>query len=166
MSRGRLLLIAALLAGLAAWWWLGRDDDERAIERQLARLMELAEKEPGETRLAGLDRARAISDLFAAQFELRARPFDFATRDRRELTRAIASYRSGPERIWSRVTDRELWVDADARRAAMRLTAEFGEGLALTGDRDAYRFQISWVEENGDWRIDLVDLLEVVRPRP
>ncbi|MGH9464008.1 MAG: hypothetical protein ACRD0X_00055, partial [Thermoanaerobaculia bacterium] len=135
-------------------------------ERQLARLMELAEKEPGETRLAGLERAGSMVELFAAQFEFRARPFDFATRDRRELARAIASYRSGSERIGSRVYDRDLWIDGDARRAAMRLTAEFGEGLALTGDRDAYRFQIGWVEENGEWRIDLVDLVEVVPPRP
>ncbi len=161
----RLLLLAALAAGLAAWWWLGRGGDERAIERQLERLVELAEKEPGETPLAGLERARAITGLFAARFELRARPFDFATRDRQELARAIASYRAGPERISSRVTDRELWLDAEARRAAMRVTIEFGEGLALTGNRDAYRFQIGWVEENGEWRIDLVDLIEIVEPR-
>lgn len=166
MTRGRLLVLVSLAAGLAAWWWLGRDGDERAIGRQLERMIELAEKESGETPLAGLERARAIADLFAAQFEFRALPFDFATRDRRELAQAIASYRAGSERIGSRVYDRELWVDGGARRAAMRVTVEFREGMGLGGERDAYRFQIAWVEEGGAWRIDLVDLVEVVTPRP
>jgi hypothetical protein len=160
-----LRVAAAGLVGLAlaAAWWLARDSDERAIGRQLERLLELAEKEPGESSLAGVERAREMAALFAAGFEVRALPFDFATRDRGELARTIAAYRAGPERIWSRASDRELWVDGEARRAAMRLTVEFGEGPALPGDREAYRFQVGWVEEDGEWRIDLVDLVEVGR---
>ncbi len=163
MSRALRWGAVAAVAALAAWWWLGRDPDERAIGRQIERALELAEKQPGETQLAGLERAREIAELFAADFEVRARPLDFATRDRRELARAIVGYRAGAERIWARIEERELYVDEASRRAAMPLTVEFGQGVSLGRARDAYRFQVSWVEEDGEWRMDSVELVEVVQ---
>jgi len=157
-----LLVVAVLALAVATWWWTGYDSDERRIQRQVDRLLELVEKEPGETALAGLERARTITDLFAATFELRARPFDFHTRDRRVLAQAIQSYRARSARVWAQASERSLQVDGENRRAILYLTARFGGDRPALGGGEAYRFQINWVERDGTWRIDYVDLLEVI----
>lgn len=157
------LVLAVLALVGATWWWSARNSDERRIRRQVDRLMHLAEKEPGEGALAALERARAITDIFASEFELRARPFGFHTRDRRALAAAIQSYRASSDRIWAEVSDSDLQVDPEAGRAILHLTARFGGGAFSFDGREAYRFQIDWVEENGEWRIAYADLLDVVR---
>ena len=162
MPRWVLLVVTVLALAVATWWWTGYDSDERRIQRQVDRIMELVEKAPGESALAGLERARAIADLFATTFELRARPFDFHTRDRRVLAQAIQSYRAPSTRVWARASERSLQVDGENRRAILYLTARFGGDGPAFGDREAYRFQVNWVERDGTWRIDYVDLLEVI----
>lgn len=158
-----MLLVVTVLAVVAAtWWWTGHGSDERRIQRQVDRLLELVEKEPGEGPLAGLERARAIGELFADPFEVRARPFDFHTRDRQALARAVQGYRASSDRVWAQASERRLQVDRENRRAILSLTARFGgSGLSL-GGREAYRFQVNWLEQDGVWRIDYLDLLEVV----
>ena len=39
--------------------------------------------------------------------------------------------------------------------------ATFSGGIS-DFDRDAYRFQVNWIEVDGEWKIDFVDLLEVL----
>jgi hypothetical protein len=161
MPRWFLLVLVVVALAAAAWWWSGADSDERRIQGQVDRLLELAAKEPGEGALAGLERANAITGLFAAELEVRARPLGFHTRDRRALARAIQGYRASSERIRAQAEERRLQVDRESRRAILHLTARFSGGLAL-GGRETYRFQVNWVEQDGTWLIDHVDLLEVV----
>lgn len=162
MPRWLLLVVTVLILVVATWWWTGSASDERRIQRQIDRLMELVEKEPGEGPLVGLERARAVAELFADPFEVRARPFDFHTRDRQTLARTIQGYRASSERVWAQVSESRLQVDREGRRAILHLTARFGGGGFAFGGREAYRFQVNWIERNGVWRIDYVDLLEVV----
>ncbi len=153
--------VAVIALGITGWsWW---HSDARRIGRELDRLMAQVDKSPGENPLTGALAAQEAAGQFAQSFHFRARQFDFETRDRQSLIRAIALYRNRSERIATQVLDEQLDIDAAAGRATMVLTARFQGGWqALT--EDGYRFQLDWVEEEGGWRIAYADLLEVVQP--
>lgn len=163
MTRVTKVLAAGLLAvaAIGGWhWWHG---DARRIGRQLDRLLESVEKAPGENQLVAALKAQEVASRFADPFDFRARQFDFATRDRQTLVRSVALYRLRSERIAPRVVDRRLDVAAEERRATMRLTVRFVGGWQGL-DGEAYRFQIGWREQEDEWRIDSVDLIEIVSP--
>lgn len=161
---GRRWLALALLALAAAvgWWMLG-DGDRRRIERRLNSIRELVSKERGEVPILALDKARRVADHFAPEFELRARPYDFVARDRRTLIGGIQRYRGVSDRFEMAILDRALVVDAGSGRATHHLTVEFRRGWQESFDRATYLFQVNWVELDGEWFIDFVDLLEVVQ---
>lgn len=161
-SRPRTLLAAlallAALGGLVGWL----HSDRRRISRQVRRIEKLVAKRPGESNLTALNKARQITELFAPGFEFRARQFDFSTRDRRALAGAIHRYRSLSDAVSMRVVSRELHIDGGFRRATLYLTAEFLTGIGDLRGREAYGFQINWVDHEGEWLIDYVDLLRVI----
>ena len=161
MSR-RAFAFAATGGLLLAAIWLWNQGDERRIERNLKRIQKLVGKGPGEGRLEGLRRAREISGFFADGFEVEAEQLGFHSRDRRSLTAGIHRYRSSSHRIAMRVYDKDHFVDHRLGRATTHLTADFLTGLDDLTGLEAYRLQINWVEQSGDWRIDYVRLLEVV----
>lgn len=153
------LLLVAVIAVVVAWtWW---HSDAQRIGRRLEDLTERVEKSPGEGQLAAALKAEQVGSLFAEAFEFRARQFDFETRDRQSLIRAVALYRLRSERIVSRILDQRLDVDSAGRKATMVFTARFIGGWRGIGN-DAYRFQLNWVEQDGEWKIEYVDLLEIV----
>jgi hypothetical protein len=121
------------------------------------------EKSPGENQLLAALKAEEAARVFADPFDFRARQFDFATRDRQTLIRSIALYRTRSERIAVHVLDRRLDVAAGERRATMALTARFVGGWQGRAD-EAYRFQLGWREQDGEWRIGYLDLVEIVPP--
>jgi hypothetical protein len=164
MSARKVVLGVLLVAGsLAAWaWWNG---DARRIERRVSYLLERVEKTPGENQLVGALKAEEAGRVFAYPFDFRARQFDFATRDRRELVRAIALYRLRSERIAAQVLDRRLDVATADRRATMTLAVRFRGGWG-SPTNDAYRFRLGWREQEGEWRIDFVDLVEIMPAVP
>lgn len=154
-----LLVVAVLVAVLAvARWWTS---DARRIGRKVDYLIECIEKSPGEGKLAAALKAEQLGGLFADAFVFRARPYDFETQDRQTLIRTVALYRLRSERIGAQVLARRLDIDAANRRATMTLTTRFTGGWRDLGN-DALRFQINWREDDGEWQIDTVDLLEVV----
>jgi hypothetical protein len=62
--------------------------------------------------------------------------------------------------------EKDLSVDAQHGRATSQVTAHFiTRGRDLAG-REAYRFQINWVEQDGSWRMDYVRLLEIIDEPP
>ncbi|MCZ6507496.1 MAG: hypothetical protein O7A04_05540 [Acidobacteria bacterium] len=153
------LLLLGVIAAFVAWtWW---HSDARRIGRRLECLTESVEKSPGEGPLAAALKAEQVGRLFAEPFEFRARQFDFETRDRQALIRAVVLYRLRSERIVSRILDKRLDVDSAGRKATMVFTARFVGGWSGIGN-DAYRFQLNWVEQQGEWKIEYVDLLEIV----
>ncbi len=157
-------VLVPLAAGLAFWsWW---STDRQRIGRALRGLSEAVEKSPGEGQLGAALKSREAASYFADPFEFRARQFDFETRDRQTLARNVALYRLRSERISVQIFDRRLDLDPSARKATMLLSARFVGGLGgsnglLGGGNESYRFQLNWVEQEGRWKIDYVDLLEI-----
>lgn len=164
MSRKKTLTIVALAALVIAGWLLVRwwVSPERKINKNIQQMQELVSKTPGETDLIALGKARRISEMFADSFEFRAEDFDFYTRDRQRLAAGVHQYRSYSQAIDMRVHEKQLTVNEEHGRATSHLTADFvTKARDITG-REAYRFRIDWVEQDGDWKIDYVDLLEIV----
>lgn len=153
-------LVALLIGGwLAVRWWVS---PQRQVNRNIKEIQKLVSKIPGESDLVALGKARRISEMFADNFEFRAEGFDFYTRDRQRLAAGVHQYRGFSQAISMRVRQKELTVDREHRRASSYLTAEFvTKARDITG-REAYRFRIDWVEQEGGWRIDYVELLEIL----
>ncbi len=61
-----------------------------------------------------------------------------------------------------RVREKQLTVDRQQRRATSFITADFVTRVRDISGREAYRFQVDWVEQGDDWKIDYVELLEIL----
>lgn len=159
--------LGGLLLIIGSWWLYGwYTSPERRINKQLSQIQKLISKAPGENNLNALAKARAATDLFADTFEFEAEQFDFHTRDRQQLISGIHQYRSRAQTILMQIPEKELSVDARHGRATSHVTAQFiTKTRDLTG-REAYRFQINWLEQDGVWRMDYVRLLEILEDPP
>ena len=161
MTPRRIGIVVLVLLALAVIW-TSRSGDRKAIERQLDELTELVSKDGAETQLAGLNQARLITELFASSFEVRAEQLRFSTRDRREMAGFIHGYRRGSDRISMRASDKALDIDEASRRATHRVNLQFTGGGPLGSPSELYRVQINWLEEEGEWKIDYIDLIEIL----
>ncbi len=161
MSRHRLIAVfLVLIAAGAAWsWW---QSDRRQIERQVNRLQEAVSKSGPESSLEALANARTVAGVFAPVFEVHARQLDFETRNHQELTRFVHQYRSGSDSIHMRVVSHSLNVVPEHQRATLDATFEFPSGGPLGRANEAYHVQVNWLHEDGEWRIDYVDLVEIL----
>ena len=152
---------------IAGWWffsWCTRP--ERRIGSQLHRIQELIAKAPTETELTALGKARAATELFASQFEFEAEAFGFHTRDRQQLIAGIHQYRSRAQTILMQLPEKEISVAPDHQRATSYVTVLFITQMRDLAGREAYRFQINWLREDGLWRMDYVRLLEIIDDPP
>lgn len=161
------MTLAGLLVLLGGWWLLSwYTSPERRINAQLSEIQKLISKAPGENNLNALAKARAATGLFADSFEFVAEPFDFHTRDRQQLISGIHQYRSRAQTILMQFPDKDLSVDKEHGRATSQVTAHFITKARDVAGREAYRFQINWVEQDGEWRMDYVRLLEIIDEPP
>jgi hypothetical protein len=71
-------------------------------------------------------------------------------------------YRRRAERIGLDFHDRELTVDPRLRVADLTTTATLTGRTAGSAYRERYRLRLGWVEEEGEWRIRRIELLEVL----
>jgi hypothetical protein len=161
------LVLGAVVLILGGWgWYRWFTSPERQIDNQLERIQKLISKAPSEDNLRALAKARQATDLFAADFEFVAPQFDFHTRDRQRLISGIHQYRSRAETILMQFPETALSVDTDQGRATSHVTAQFITKAQDLAGREAYRFQINWVEQEGEWRMDYVRLLEIFEEPP
>lgn len=161
MTPRRWLIVVALLAAVAAFFtWKG--GDRREIERQLDRMQELVSKSGSENSLVALNRARQITELFATHFEVRAEQLRFSTRDRQQLAGFIHGYRRGSERIRMRISDTSLSISPELARATQHASFQFTGSGPMGSPSETYRVQINWLKEDDGWRIDYVDLIEIL----
>jgi len=153
--------LAVLLVGgwLTVKWWAS---PERRIDRNIEQMRKLVSKAPGESDIVALGKARKISEMFADSFEFRAEAFEFYTRDRQRLAAGVHQFRSFSQAIAMRVRDQDSTVDREQRRASTYLIADFVTSAKDVTGREAYRFRIDWVEQADDWKIDFVELLEIL----
>lgn len=162
-SRSVVAIAAGLLILIGGWWLFSwYTSPERRIHGRLTEIQKLISKVPGENNLNALAKARAATDLFADSFEFEAEAFDFHTRDRQQLIAGIHSYRSRAQTILMQFPQKELSVDKKNGRATSLVTAHFITKTRDIAGREAYRFQINWIEQDGDWRMDYVRLLEII----
>ena len=153
------LPLVAFVALIIGWnWWTS---DTQRIARRLEALAEAVEKTPGEGQLATAFKAEQAARFFAEPFQFRARQFDFETVDRGALIRSVAAYRLRSDRIAPSVLHHELDVDSINRTAKMVALIRFAGGFRSRAN-DAYRFQLNWVEQDGEWKIGYADLIEIV----
>ena len=115
-----------------------------------------------ESAIEKLAVARAISGIFAATFEIRAQQVGFQTDNRQELIRFVHHYRSGAASIQMRISTRSLHIVSEHRRATQNASFEFLTGGPLGSANESYRVQVNWLQEDGQWLIDYIDLLEIV----
>jgi len=155
------VVLALFVIGLAVGYFSTRNSPERQIERAFDRVEKQVSKRSEEGNLVTVGKVRGLLEMFHDPFEFRAEPFDFATRDPRSLAGAVQQYRAGAARVTMSVTEREIHIDKGAGRATSYVTATFSGGIS-DFDRDSYRFQVNWVELDGEWKIEFVDLLEVL----
>lgn len=166
-SRSVRLAVGAALLLVGGWWWYGWfSSPKRQIDKQLGRIQKLISKAPGEDNLGALAKARAATELFADNFEFVAEQFDFHTRDRQQLISGIHQYRSRAQTILMQYPEKELSVDARQGRATSHVTVQFITQARDIAGREAYRFQINWLEQDGEWRMDYVQLLEILEEPP
>ena len=138
-NRPVVVAVAALVVLFAGWRLLSwYTSPERRINVQLGEIRKLIAKAPGENNLEALAKARKATDLFADSFEFEARQYP----------------------------DKEISVDAEHQRATSHVTVQFITKARDLAGREAYRFQINWVERDGEWRMDYVRLLEVLEDPP
>lgn len=166
-SRSVGVALAALLILVGGWWLFSwYTSPERRINAQLNEIQKLISKAPGENNLNALAKARAATELFAESFEFEAQQFDFHTRDRQQLISGIHQYRSLAQTILMQFPEKDLSVDQEHGRATSQVTAHFITKARDVAGREAYRFQINWVERDGEWRMDYVRLLEILEEPP
>lgn len=158
------LALVALAAIWVFWsWW---SSDRRQIERQTDRLQKLVSKSGPENAIQGMASANAIAGLFATEFEVRALQLNFSTRNRQELVRFIFQHRSASDSIRMRVRDSSLSIAPEHARATQNATFDFPSGGPLGSADERYRVQVNWVEEEGEWRMDYIDLVEILPTPP
>ena len=161
-SRTAYLLYAVLALAVGVWLYTTWSGDRRRIERQLDRFRSLVEKEGEESALAAANQARLVGELLTRDFSLHLEPYAPVLTDRRELTRVILGYRTRASRIGLDFRDRELALDESSRIGDMTLVAAISGTADGQAYREGYRLRLRWVPEDGEWRIQRVDLLEVL----
>ncbi len=166
MRNLRILIPAVLVAGAAlyfGYFYLWLEDDERIIHSKVNRLVEVAGKDGNETVFVGVSRAREIADHFSSDFSLDlGRPFPGGVSGRDELTAAIVQVRANAQELSLRATDRQLEIAEDGESAVMELTGRGSLSHSGGEAREARRFRVEWIREDGDWKIETVELLDII----
>jgi hypothetical protein len=159
-------LYAVLAVAVAVWAYDQWNSDRRRIGRQLSRLQSLVEKDGDENALSQASRAAEVGELLTAAFEIQLGPFSTAVTDRARLSQVMYQYRSRASRIGVDFRDQELTIDDRLRIGDMTVVAAI-DGTADGGFyREAYRFRIRWVVEDGEWRMQRAELLEILEGSP
>jgi len=156
----RVLALLALVAfGVIAWrLW---PSDRRRIERRLDQLVAACEKSEPDTPLRLFSGTQTILDSFAPRFVVKAAPYGGTISDARELNGLIQRYRASARTVAIAVTDRAVEVSSHGTaemRGVFRIRGDRGAGP----DSESFRAQIFWVEEDGDWRIRELEVVEVL----
>jgi len=156
----RLLALLALVAALVAvaLWWTS---DRRRILAQFEALQSAIEKGPGQGTLDRVAHARAVSGLFADGFVILAAPYEGTIEDRQQLMAIIDSYRASATAI--AVSDSEVEVTLRPNATADLTAVVEAVGVRPGGPgRERMRIRVAWREDAGTWRIQELEVLEVL----
>lgn len=158
--RSSYILYGIVAIALAVWALSFLGGDARRIRHRLDELEELIEKTEQENNLVAANKARLLGGFFTNRFEIEIVPYSQVVTDRQQLMQVAMGYRSRSERIGVAFREEELAIDAERRSADMGVVAELtGRRVSLTPER--YDLLIQWSEEDGEWRIRRLEVLEV-----
>jgi hypothetical protein len=156
----RLLLLAALVAAgvaIALWW----GSDRRRILARFEVLQGAIEKSGPEGALDRLGHARAVSDLFADGFVILAQPYEGTIADRQQLMGVVDRYRGSAETI--AVSDSDVVLALRPNATADMTAVVEAVGLRPGGPgRERLRLRVAWREDEGEWRIQELEVVEVL----
>jgi hypothetical protein len=138
--------------------------DRRVIFRQLKSLTALLEKGGAEPPLASWGVAREVASLFAPGFLVSAPPYEGRLTDPQQLAAAVHRLRDAAVRIEVTVGSRELEVRANGTSELHFVSSVIlhrPQGVA----HESYRVRTQWQKDEGRWRINELELLEVLEGR-
>ena len=160
-ANARRLAAAVLLAAAALALWVWWRSPERRLARRLDALVESLEKEGEEGSLVAAATAREVLGFFAEGFLVRARPYEGSLGDPQELMGAVMRFRGAAPRIAIVVGDREVQMHPGDRTAAVVFVATVTlDGSGRGPGRESWRVRSLWVEDDGEWRISELELVE------
>jgi hypothetical protein len=160
MKRSHLLWIVLAL-GVAIWFMTGAGGPEAELRNRLAKVEDLIDKQPGESALASAERANRLRDDLAATFriDLTAAGGGVVT-DPAGLARSFVGFRRAFDRIEVGLEAQSIEIQG-ANTARMEVRASLvAVGGAVGLSRDAFRVEIRWRREGGDWRMAEVLVVE------
>ncbi|MEM8962205.1 MAG: nuclear transport factor 2 family protein [Acidobacteriota bacterium] len=155
------LLFAIVAAALLVWALGTFTGEEGKVRRQLDRLGTVISKSQGENALATVDKASQLIQLFSDDLTVDLGPYNQVIADQRQLTRAYAGFRQSREDIRVGFSDTQIELGDPLPTASMTTTAT----LSASGDgggRGVYRLALRWRKVEGDWRIEHLEILEVL----
>lgn len=145
----------------AAWgWWRS---DERRIASRWRGALDAFEKSGPEDPLTAFGKVRDVVALFAPGFAISARPYEGTITDAQQLAGIVHRYRDRASRIAVSDSDREI------ERFENR-TAEMTAVVQVDGDRggpgrERFRVRVAWREDDGVWRVQELEIVEVLEDR-
>ena len=163
---GRLLWMTAFALGAGIVIYLVATRDLRQINGKLSRIARLVSKQPGESALTGLTRAREIMNCFSTNVIVDlGSPWQKVV-ERGELTAVIHHTRSSAESIDVVVRDRSTTLERARGMAVTVTTVEASVGYRGSKDRDVRIFRIFWAKGQAGWVIEKVETADSIRPPP
>lgn len=158
----RRLVAAAALVGMAAlgWWYFA--SPERRLLRRLDGFGELLGKDGPESQLVAAASARGVAGYFAPGFFVRAEPYQGQLGDPQELIAAVMRLRGAGERVQVAFSERDVQLAAGARTAVVGFVATASVDRGAGPGRESWRVRSLWVDDDGEWRISELELLEQV----
>lgn len=152
-----LVLLSAILVALFFWW----TSDRRRIVAQFEALQEALEKSGEEGTFDRLGHARGVSEVFADGFVILAQPYEGTIADRQQLMAIVDRYRASAERI--SVSDSDVEVQLRPNATADMTAVVEAVGMRPGGPgRERLRIRVAWREDAGVWRIQELEVLEVL----
>ena len=152
--------VVALIAGLVVvvrWW----TSDRRRVLSRFEALQSAVEKGGSEGALDRLAHAREVSQIFADGFVILAQPYEGTITDRQQLMGIVDRYRASAETI--AVSDSEVELDLRPNATAEMTAVLEAVGLRPGGPgRERLRLRIAWRQDDGLWRIQELEVLEVL----
>ncbi len=156
----RILAVVALAAALLAifrWW----TSDRRRILGRFEALQVAIEKGGSEGALDRLAHAREVTQFFADGFVILAQPYEGTVSDRQQLMGIVDRYRASAETIAVSDSEVELTLRPNATGEMTAVVEAFGIRPQGPG-RERLRLRVAWREDDGQWRIQELEVLEVL----
>ncbi|MEM6455782.1 MAG: nuclear transport factor 2 family protein [Acidobacteriota bacterium] len=158
-------ILLALVIAIPLWTWQHFSDPSRQVRVRLVALSKLVAKDGPEAPLALADKARQLNGFFAPDFVVDLPPVgQRLAGDVGQLMRYLAGYRAGPSRLTVGYRDLDIQLGAGGRIATSTfvvVATGFWEG-SVQPSRNAYRFRVRWVQQDGSWVIESAEMLEIV----